>query len=105
MDTVLYNDKVYKYALTTVSGVAIPSGANPVATSSAPNSLNAGIFNGVLTLTPLVQQSTGITVTITGIGVGPASQTFDIAADPNLVVLAFGTPTTVAQAIPTAPGP
>ncbi len=111
-DTQLYNDRVYAYPLVAMQNgatVAFPAGLS--AASSLPNSLGAAIGGTesapILYLTPKVQASVGITVTVTGASMAPLVEVYDIVADPNLVSIALGSgaPTTSAQNVPTAPGP
>ncbi len=108
----IYNDKVWTFPLKCVSAAGViqpsfPSGLT--VTSSSPNSLGAAEVLGKLVLTPLVQASLGITVTISGAGLIPATLTCDIVSDPNALNVVIDMTaidvTTVNQNVPTAPGP
>ena len=112
----LPNDQVVSVPIHTVNQfgiqLPIPNGDGFVAMSSLPASLNASVGsdsmgNPVLILTPLVQHSLGITVTLHDTaGLATVAFGVDIVADvPTMIVL---TPTQVIrgnQPIPTAPGP
>lgn len=110
----LLNDTVATIPIqTTNSAGAVeppPAGDTFSATSSSP-SLGAAIVTSpalALVLTPLVQASPGITVTISdSAGLKVATQLVDIVADatPTNVILDLADATTAAQPVPTAPGP
>jgi hypothetical protein len=93
--------------------VAPPTGDTFTVVSSLPNSLGATIGadsngNPTLVLTPLVQASPGITVTVSDAdGLTQAVQICDIVADltPKNVVLDVAAETTTPQPVPQNPGP
>ncbi len=115
----IYNDKVTTLPLIcqTSAGVtqAFPSGSNPVAVSSNPTSLGAIVALGTggvgfkLVLTPKVQASPGLVVTVTNVGMSPVNFVVDIVADPNMLSVAIDTSatavTTAPQNVPVAAGP
>jgi hypothetical protein len=118
MNFQLYNDKVWTFSIKpqNAAGVAQPWPANssPQAVSSNPASLVAGVQLGsnntfTLVLTPKVQVSPGLTVTVTNSGMAPLVFVVDIVADPDLLTVAADTVaadiTTTPQNIPVAPGP
>lgn len=91
----------------------VPSGDTFTASSSNPSSLQAAIgadSNGdpALVLTPLVQQSPGINVTISdSAGLQQFVLTVDIVADvtPTNIVLDLAGATHTSQSVPSNPGP
>lgn len=93
--------------------VPAPPGDTFTAASSLTASLGAAIAadangNPTLVLTPLVQASPGITVTVSDAdGLTQAVQICDIVADltPKNVVLDIAAETTTPQPVPGAPGP
>lgn len=114
----IYNDKVTVIPLNAVlqatqAATTWPSGTSLTATSSKPLSLSASISsvgsNATLVLTPLVQASTGISVTVSSPGLVGVSELFDIVSDPNLVQILIDSnaadQTTTQQAVPANPGP
>lgn len=123
MNFQLYNDKVWTFPLNSQNSAgvaqALPGTANPAAVSSNPASLGAaiiatgpptgGITGRALVLTPKVQASPGLTVTVTNAGMAPVIFGVDIVADPDLLTVAVDTVpadiTTAPQSIPVAPGP
>ena len=112
----LKNDDVAAIQIHTANaaGVVEPAPAGDVftATSSSP-SLGVAIGkdangNPTLILTPLVQVSPGITVTVSdSAGLAVATQLVDIVQDntPTNVVLDLADAVLTAQPVPTAPGP
>ncbi len=115
MNFQLYNDKIYTFSLHTVNAANVtqpwPSGI-PTVVSSNPASLSATISSVdfvtafSLVLTPKVKVSPGLTVTVSNTGVAPAVFVVDVVSDPDMLsVVVDSTPTTVAQNVPTAPGP
>ncbi len=109
-----FNDKVWTLPLKCLNAssvaVAFPAGSNLAAVSSNPASLGASIANGTnLVLTPKVQNSPGITVTVTGVALAPAVLVVDVVADPNLLSVSVDTTpaddSTVSQSVPVASGP
>lgn len=88
-----------------------PSGDTFSAVSSNPASLTASVVvvsptQSNLVLTPLVQLSPGLTVTVTDTsGLPPEILTVNIVADTVDTQIALGTVAVVAQPVPAAPGP
>ncbi len=116
MNFQLYNDKVWSFPIKcqNASGVAqpFPPGTGPNVVSSNPVSLGAaiGLVSGggfTLELTPKVQVSPGITVTVSSVGMDSSAFVVDIVADPNRLSVAIDSAAaaSVAQNVPTAPGP
>lgn len=122
MNFQLYNDKIWTFPLKCQNASGIqpwPAGSNPVAVSSNPASLTAsanailGFGNAItgyaLVLTPKVQASPGLTVTVTNVGMDPVVFTADIVTDPDrlsVVVDSAATDyTTSPQNVPADPGP
>lgn len=113
----LNNDAVYTVTIhaTNAGGQLepLPSGVTFTATSSNPASLGASIGadasgNPALVLTPLVQASPNLSVTVAdAAGLTSVVQVFDIIQDatPANLVLDLTDATHVAQAAPTAAGP
>jgi hypothetical protein len=113
----LNNDAVYTIPIetTNASGVVEPAPAGDVfsVTASNPTSLQAAIGTTAaggpaVVLTPLVQASPNITVTVSdSAGLVQAVQICDIVVDvsPTNVVLDIADATHVSQSVPTAPGP
>ncbi len=113
----VYNDKIWTLPIKCQNSsgvfVAFPSGSNLAAVSSNPASLGAVVTSTILgtnlVLTPKVQVSPGLTVTITGVALAPINFMVDIVADPNLLSIAVDTTpadgTTVSQNVPIAAGP
>lgn len=108
----ILNDTVVTIPIQTqdAEGVVVPAPSGDIftAASSAPNSLGAAISGTNLVLTPLVQASPGITVTVTdSSGLVSATQVCDIVADltPKNIVLDIAAETTAPQPVPTNPGP
>lgn len=113
----LANDTVETITIVTTdaAGTTVPAPAADVfsVVSSNPTSLSASIGkdaagNPAVVLTPLVQASSGLTVTITdSAGLASDAQGVDIVQDlaPKAIGLSTGTATTAPQAVPTAPGP
>lgn len=113
----LPNDEVVTITIktTTSSGsvVPVPSGDTFTATSSNPASLGVAVGTDAsgapaIVLTPLVQASPGLTVTVAdSSGLAQASQIVDIVADvtPANVVLDLADATHTSQAVPTNAGP
>ena len=109
----LYNDKVYTFPIHAKNalGADQPWGAtNPLAVSSNPASLGARVIwqapDFFLVLTPAVQASPGLSVTVSYNGMASAVLNVDIVPDPDLVsVVIDNSPTTVPQNVPTNPGP
>ena len=110
----LYNDKVYTFPIAAHNalGASQPWGAtNPLAVSSNPASLGARVIwqapSFFLVLTPAVQASPGLSVTVSYTGMASATLGVDIVPDPDLVSVAIdsSTATSVSQNVPTAPGP
>ena len=91
----------------------VPAGDTFTVVSSNPASLQAAIGtdaagNPAVVLTPLVQASPGLTITVSdSAGLAQAVQIIDIVADvtPRNVVLDFADAVAVPQAVPAAPGP
>jgi hypothetical protein len=122
MNFPLYNDKVWTFPLKCQNSSGIqpwPAGSNPVATSSNPASLTAsanailGFGNAItgyaLVLTPKVQASPGLTVTVANVGMDSIIFTVDIVSDPgrfSVVVDTADTDYTISpQNVPAATGP
>ncbi len=115
MNFQVYNNKIWTFPLRCQNAAAVsqpfPAGSSFAVVSSNPASLTAaatavtGGYN--LVLTPKVQASPGLTVTVTTAGMAPAVFMVDIVADPNLLSVVVDTtaPTTTPLAIPVAPGP
>jgi hypothetical protein len=108
----LKNDTVATIPIVTedAAGNVVPATAGDTftAVSSLPASLGVAVTNNALVLTPLVQASPGLTVTVSDAdGLTAATLTVDIVPDlsPTQVVLETADATTVPQAPPTAPGP
>lgn len=110
----LLNDTIATIPVQTTNSAGVveppPSGDTFTAVSSLPASLGVSIITAplALVLTPLVQASPGITVTVSdSAGLKVATQLVDIVADatPTNVILDLADATTVAQPVPTAPGP
>lgn len=110
----LFNDTVAAIPIQTTNSQGVveppPAGDTFTAVSSSP-SLGAAIVTTpalALVLTPLVQASPGITVTISdSAGLKVATQLVDIVADTtdtNIILDLAGAQTT-SQSVPTAPGP
>lgn len=117
----LYNDKVWTLPVkcfnpnTSTTTAGFPSGTTVTAASSLPNSLGVAMSGNISTgiwmvLTPKVQVSPGITITLTGTNMPTTTFLVDVADDPaaqNQMVVDT-TPadiTTVTQSVPTASGP
>jgi hypothetical protein len=115
----LPNDEVVTVPIQTTNAAGVvepaPSGDVFTAASSSPS---LGVAIGVtapplpagpaVILTPLVQASPNITVTITdSAGLKLATQVIDIVQDvtPKNIILDVADATSVPQAVPTAPGP
>lgn len=111
----LLNDTIATIPVQTTNSAGVveppPTGDTFTAVSSLPASLGVSIITApalALVLTPLVQASPGITVTVSdSAGLKVATQLVDIVADatPTNVILDLADATTVAQPVPTAPGP
>lgn len=111
----LLNDTIATIPVQTTNSAGVveppPTGDTFTAVSSLPASLGVSIITAPalsLVLTPLVQASPGITVTVSdSAGLKVATQLVDIVADatPTNVILDLADATTVAQPVPTAPGP
>ena len=113
----LMNDQVSTVTIKTTDSSgnteAAPAGDVFSVVSSNPASLGAVIGTDAsgapaVVLTPLVQVSPGITVTVSdSAGLAQFVQIVDIVSDvaPTNVVLDIADAATVAQAVPTAPGP
>jgi hypothetical protein len=112
----LPNDEVVSIPISTAdaAGTIEPSPPNDTfsAVSSNPASLGASVSvvagNPMLVLTPLVQVSPGITVTVSdSAGLAQAALVVDIVADTTdtTIVLNTAAATEVSQPVPTAPGP
>ncbi len=109
----LFNNKTWTFPLKcqNAAGVAQPFPTNPSAESSNPASLSAAILGPspgfFLMLTPKVQVSPGLTVTVSATGMAPVVFAVDVAADPDMLSVAVDTAnaTTAVQNVPTAPGP
>lgn len=111
------NDEVVSVPIktTNAAGVVEPmtAGDTFTATSDHPDSLGVAISadgagNPLLVLTPLVQASAGITVTVADAdGLASAIQLVDIVQDvtPTNVVLDLADATHANQAVPSNPGP
>jgi hypothetical protein len=85
-----------------------PTGDTFTVTSSNPASLGAAISGSNVVLTPLVQASPGITITVSdSAGLTSFAQLVDIVQDltPKAITLDLAAATEVGQAVPTAPGP
>jgi len=116
-DIVLLNDTIesvpIQYEDAGGAVVPAPTGDSLTAVSSNPASLGAAIGadtngNPLLVLTPLVQVSPGLTVTVTDSSGLPAlTRVVDIVADLKAtnIVLDDAGATTVSQAVPVNPGP
>lgn len=116
-DFPLANDSIATIPIVTADAagdfVSPPKGDTFSAVSSNPASLTAAIGTTAtggpaVVLTPLVQVSPGLTVTVTdSAGLMQFVLTVDIAADvaPKTIALDIAHATTVAQPVPTAPGP
>lgn len=112
----LANDEVLTVTIKAVDAagatVPLPPGATYTATSSS-TSLQAAIGadaagNPAVVLTPMVQASPNITVTVAdSAGLTSIAQIFDIVPDvaPTALTLDTVDATHVAQPVPTAPGP
>lgn len=119
MNFQLYNDKVWTLPLQCQNAASVvqpfPSGSSPSAVSSNPASLNAEVALGTggvgfkLILTPKVQASPSLTVTVTNVGMTPAVFVVDVVPDPNILSVAVddipADVTTAPQNVPVAPGP
>lgn len=113
----LANDTIETITIVTTDAagatVAAPAGDVFTVVSSNPASLTAAIGTDksgapAVVLTPLVQVSPGLTFTVTdSAGLASDAQGVDIVADlaPKAIGLDIADATTVAQAVPTAPGP
>jgi hypothetical protein len=113
----LPNDEVVTIDIETTNSVgtveAAPAGDVFTVVSSAPASLGAAIGVGTagapaIVLTPLVQVSPGITVTVSdSAGLAQVALTVDIVQDvtPTNLILDVADATHVSQPVPTAPGP
>lgn len=114
----LNNDNVYTIPIQTTNdaGVLEPAPAGDtfsVSANSNPAALGATITTlpsggSALQLTPLVQASPNITVTVAdSAGLKVATQIFDIIQDatPKNIVLDLAQAATTSQPVPTAPGP
>lgn len=115
-----YNDKVWTLPIkcfnptTSVTTAAFPSGTAFTVTSSLPNSLSVA-FSGNdntawIVLTPKVQASPGISVTVAGTNMVSQTLLVDVVADPaaqNQVSIDTSSSdvTTAPQNVPTAAGP
>jgi hypothetical protein len=117
-DIVLLNDTVetIDFEYEDGEGVVVPGPANDVLTptSSSPSlgvalgPINPATGNQTLVLTPLVQVSPGLIVTVTdSAGLPQLTRVVDIVADtkPTNLILNDASATTVPQPVPTAPGP
>jgi len=116
MNFQVYNDKVYILPLKCQSASGAPGAwgpREPTPVSGNPNSLGATIRwvdpNYFLVLTPKVQTSPGLSVSVSYVGMASANIAVDIIPDPNLIsVIIDSNPANVtseAQNVPTAPGP
>ena len=113
----LNNDDVYTIPIQTTNagGVLEPAPAGDtfsVSANSNPAALAAQIVSipsgAALQLTPLVQASPNISVTVSdSAGLVAATQVFDIIQDaaPKNIVLDLADATTTSQPVPTNPGP
>ena len=113
----LLNDTVVTIPIQTqeAAGQVVPAPAGDTFTVVSSNSASLGAAiaadasgNPTLVLTPLVQASPGITVTVSDAdGLVQAVQLCDIVADltPTNVVLDIADETTSPQPVPTNPGP
>jgi hypothetical protein len=113
----LLNDQVLTIPILTTNSAGTveppPAGDTFSVISSAPASLGAAIGktaagNPAVVLTPLVQASPNITITVSdSAGLAQAIQICDIVVDanPTNVVLDTADATHVSQPVPTAPGP
>lgn len=116
MNFQIFNDKVYTFPIKCHAAdnvlQAFPPGYAPSAISSNPASLTVqtGFVSGggfSLTLIPKVQGSSGLTVTVSAVGMASNAFVVDIVPDPDLLTVAVDTSgvTTATQNVPTAPGP
>jgi hypothetical protein len=111
MNFQLYNDKVWTIPLKCkdATGADKPFPTSPVAVSSNPASLGVAIGQSpwVLILTPKVQTSPGLVVTLSSVGADGTTFVVDIVADPNRLSVSVDSlaATSTVQNIPTAPGP
>jgi hypothetical protein len=111
----LPNDSVWTFPIVTMTALGtfepVPAGDVPTVTSSNPVSMTAvasAAAPWTCTVTPLVQLSPGLTVTVAdSAGLAPNTYTIDIVADvtPTNVGLDMTAGTHVAQPVPAAPGP
>jgi hypothetical protein len=114
----LYNDKVWSFPLKWVDPISqatsttFPAGTSFSATSSLPGSLSASVFisSGIayLKLTPLVQNSPGINVTVNATAMTSAVQAFDVVTDPATpasVMIDTADVSSSPQNVPASPGP
>jgi hypothetical protein len=111
------NDEVFTFTIhtATATGTIEPAPAGDVFAVVSSNPTSLGVAIGVdasgapaLIVTPLVQLSPGISVTVSdSAGLAQDVQMFDIVADvtPTNVVLDLAGGTHTAQPVPTAPGP
>jgi hypothetical protein len=116
MNFQLYNDKIWTFPIKCQNAGGVqpwPLNANPLAVSSNPASLGARVIGQVpslfLELTPKVQVSPGLTVTVSNAGMAPVVFGVDIVADPDMLSVVVDAVaadiTTSAQNVPTAAGP
>jgi hypothetical protein len=111
----LMDDTIATVPIQTTNDVGVveppPTGDTFTAVSSLPASLGVSVVTSpvlALVLTPLVQASPGITVTVSdSAGLKVATQLVDIVTDttPTNVILDLAGATTVSQPVPSAPGP
>ena len=108
----LANDEVATIPILTddASGAAVPPPAGDVfsVVSSNPASLGAAVSGSSVVLTPLVQVSPGLSITVSdSAGLSSFTLGVDIVADttPKAIVLNLAAVTETLQAVPTAPGP
>lgn len=113
-----YNDRVWTLPAPTLINPAnnqsvSTNGIPFTVTSSLPDSLKvnfASPISNAIILTPLVQNSPGITVTVSSPGLTSASFLVDVVTDPNppLQIVVDSTQadaTSTGQNVPTSPGP
>ncbi len=119
MNFQLHNDKVWTFAIKPQNAAGLvpwPNGSNPSVVSSNPASLGAAVAMGngqigqpatyFMVLTPKVQISPGLSVTISNVGMQPVTFAVDVVADPDMLsVTVDPVPFTTPQSVPTVPGP
>ncbi len=115
-----YNDKVWTLPVkcfnpnTSATTAAFPSGTNLTLTNSLPNSLGATLTGSdsalFLILTPKVQASPGISLTVSGTNMVAQTLLVDVVDDPAVqnqvsIDTTSADITTTAQSVPTSAGP